>query len=301
MKGTKKNKDYFNALVIIPLLIIVLMFSLGQQGCQMPSQKEKLPTGLHTQILSGVDYISQGKQINVGDSFYVGFKLTNYDAKPRQGQVCIKDNLDDYYGGISQQCLPFNVNQANIITGTGKKTSVEPSTIEVVFPQQGQGQYSYQNLNVQLPATIYTNIVYTQSNTYSSTLSVPTPETESQHLTSDEPVSVSVTKTIHSMSDHYEIALEITLTKVKDVDVMSPDFKQKALLFGINALPLNFECKSQSQGFMNQALIDFNNERLIKCNAVTTSKEETAYPLQIRLDYGVVEHKTINFILNPTS
>jgi hypothetical protein len=47
-------------------------------------------------------------------------------------------------------------------------------------------------------------------------------------------------------------------------------------------------------------MLDFNNEKLIKCNALTMSKVKTAYPLQVRLDYGVIKHHIINFILNPT-
>jgi hypothetical protein len=134
------RKEITSTIMIVSACVLLLFVS-GIEGCDGGTDASK--TGLDFSATTGIDYISAGKTLNLGDSFYVGVKIENYDKQPRTGYVCIRDDVADSFGGIkSEECKPFNVKSAE--TTGGKNSKTEPGTMEIDFPSAGE--YSYNDI-----------------------------------------------------------------------------------------------------------------------------------------------------------
>ena len=61
--------------------------------------------------------------------------------------------------------------------------------------------------------------------------------------------------------------------------------------------PLMLQC-SDVHGQPISGLIEFENEKIIKCLALTSSKTQQSYPLVITLDYGVNVEREYKYGIN---
>lgn len=295
---------------VLMAIILLLLFVCGQQGCEMPGQggTEAQKTGIDYSLASGVDYLNAGKILQQGETFYVGVHIENYDKNARTGQVCIRDNVADNYGGISSsgdgECQFFNIRAADIVkketqTFTGKKIveQITPGVSDIYFPQDNQ--YVYSGLPILMQAyngQIVTSLRYRQTGQATATLTVPDPQ---QPSISQEPapIMISVTKSVHKQQEGYKVDLEILLKKNPAMKIYSPDFtKENTTYFNAEISPQTMSCVDSS-GLPVQNLVTIENEKLIKCSSIIymTGSASQSYPLVITLDYGVAIEKVYPF------
>ena len=285
------RKMMMNAAMISAALAL-LFFVSGIEGCAGGTDASK--SGIDFSVTDGIDYLSSGKTLNLGDSFYVGVNIENYDKQTRTGYVCIRDNVADSFDGIkNEECRPFSVKSAEIIAG--KKSSVEPGTTEVTFPSAGE--YSYNSIPKMTgfySAELTVSLKYVESNLASGTVTVPSVQ---QPAISQEssPIVVSVTESVHKLQDSYKVSLDITLSKQQNVRIFSPDFSsENTTYFSAKLDPNSMSCTTQD-GEQANGLVGIKNERLIKCSSIVNPSGEESYPLTINLDYGVSIEKKYAF------
>ena len=293
-------------IICIVLAIVVLIFVSGQQGCQFPGQKiEARKTGIDYELMGGVDYLSAGKLLEQGESFYVGVKIYNYDEKPRTGQICIRDNVDDSFGGIlsegSGECKFFNVKAASVVKkessgmfGNQIKEEIEPGKTEVIFPESNEySYYGLPSLNKPYSGKLVVSLQYRETSQGTATITVPDPE---QPMISQEPspIGISVTKSVHKREDAYKIDLDVLLRKQQKARIFSYDFNQENVTyFRAEMVPQTLACSVSGEPI--SGLIDFENERLIKCSTLIYATGQQSYPLVITLDYGVALERDYPF------
>lgn len=284
-------------LLIAVSIVAVLIFVSGQEGCQGfqlgggGTQASK--TGLDYSLTSGMDYLTSGKTLQQGESFYVGVKLENYDKVPRSGELCISDNVLNDYGGIGDdECRAFNIKAAEItkkqvsgIMTSGSRTeeSIVPGTAEFIFPEGAE--YNYYGLpSMTYGAGLSVSARYLGQSRASGTL---TTTTEQLSMTQEPaPVLVSVTKSVHRRQDNYKIDLDISLTKKQQATIHSPDFSKENITYFRIDLPFSVECAT-TDGKAVAGFVELESERLIKCSGLVPVAEKASYPLVITLDYGV--------------
>ena len=296
--------------IIIALCFFVLFFCLGQQGCEMPGfdKTEARKYGLDYSLISGVDYLSGGKVIQQGETFYVGIHIENYDSIPRTGEVCISDNVADTYGGISSQgsgeCKSFYVSAADVVrketTGiTGKRIveQVNPGKTDVYFPVAGM--YSYYGLPSSAQPwkqVLYVSVRYLETSRVTGTVTVPYPSQEQISLVQEpSPIFVSATKSIHRFSNGYKVDLAISLQKKQPVKIYY-DGQENVTYFAARLEPQILQCfLTSGQPVTDKIIIE--NERLIKCSSLVylSGEAQQAYPLVITLNYGVSIDKQYSF------
>ena len=303
-KRVKKEKNII--FMIVLSLAIILIFVSGQQGCPgQATTAEK--TGIDYELMTGIDYLSGGKLLHQGDTFYVGIKIENYDEKPRTGQICIRDDLADSFGGISSEdfgeCRFFNVKSADVIetevTGFGGKRTqkeINPGKTEIYFPEETE--YSYYGLPSMIKpyyGRLFVSLQYRETTQATTTITVPGTE---QPILSQEPspITISLTKSVRKRQDSYKLDLDILLKRQQKARIFSYDFSQENVTyFNAEMVPQTMSCTISGEPIMG--IIDFENERLIKCSSLiyTASEVKQSYPLVITLDYGVALEKSYPF------
>lgn len=296
---------------VVFLIVIVLLIVSGQQGCDLGGggTQAKL-TGIDFNLISGVDYLSAGKLLQQGESFYVGVKIENYDKVHRSGELCISDNVADTYGGVSSQgkgeCKQFSVKAADIIkkesrsiTGSKIVEQVVPGVVEVYFPEEGI--FSYHDLPVSQqpwPQMFYASLRYRETSQATATVVVPTPAYEQLNLVQEPaPIFMTATKSIHKMQDAYKVDLEIALKKQQQARIFSSDFnKENVTYFFVQLAPQALQCVLPN-GQPVTGAVEMGNEKLIKCSSLVylTGEVQQSYPLIISLDYGVAIEKQYPF------
>jgi len=308
MKKEKRMKIE-NYLMLIAIICVLILVS-GQQGCEMMGSGESgaKKTGIDYSLINGVDYLTAGKTLQQGELFYVGIHIENYDKMPKSGQLCIKDDIAESFGGISSssdgECQFFNVRAADILKkqstgfgGTQITEQITPGVADVYFPQDQE--YSYNSLPSLLKpynGLLTVSLKYRQTGQATATLTVPTDE---QPVMTQEPapITVTVTKSIHKRQDGYKVDLDILLKKDPNMKIFSSDFaKENVSYFNVELLPQTMSC-SYSNGEPIQNPIIIENEKLIKCSSIVNMAGEAqqSYPLVITLDYGVNIQRTYPF------
>jgi len=271
-----KNKK---ALLLFSIFAIIFLV-----GCQQQGQER---VGFDINIIPGAGFVSGGENLLEGEPFKIGLDLVNYDAEEKKGNVCIYDDINDFYGGIQQrECKAF------FVSGSAKVQEQQiPGEQKIYFPTAGS--YSYTNLPTDFKAAITIETQYFQDAVFSQALTYPSPETETISF-GDKFISLKAEKSVHASSqDSYEIFFKINLNKIGNA-VIESENKNNTLRFSIAAQPLLFDCKTSKQQFSQSALIDLEKENFISCSALTTSREQESLPLIIKLNYVAKEEKKIN-------
>jgi hypothetical protein len=277
----RKITDVF----IVILIIISLIFVTGQEGCPAPEQGAR--TGIDFTLISGVSFLAPPKTLEKNEEFKVGIHLENFNDKDEEGTVCIRDNLAESFYGIPSEgdgdCQAFLVKASEMIS----ENEQNPGTANIYFPETGQ--YVYQGLpelNKPYDATLFVSMQYQQDSQITGTITSPD-ETQPEITQEAQPIITSVTKSIFMSGDNYQINLQIHLKKMQDVKIYSPDFIEKdKIYFFVEMKPLDLQCTDVNNNPII-GLIEFENEKIIKCFSLTSSKTQQSYPLVITLDYGV--------------
>lgn len=295
---------------IILAICFALLLVSGQQGCEMPGFSpggQAKESGVDFNLISEINYLTSGKILDLGETFFVGIKITNYDKQARSGTICIRDSLADTFGGISSdgrgECRPFNVKAAETIKQESKgffgseSEQLTPGITEVYFPNDAE--YSYKDLPVMqkpYPGKLFISVSYSEETKASGVVVVP--GSKQPAITQDPaPISVAVSKSVHPMHEAYKVSLDILLRKQQQqARIFSHDFsRENVTFFDAKLTPHTMECKT-TDGKSVSGLVEFENERLIKCSSLIylTGKEES-YPLIIMLSYGVALEKSYSF------
>jgi hypothetical protein len=287
---------YLIAIILLSLLVI------GATGCEsfqgssssLFSQAASGKYGVDFILDSGIANIAQGKKVSLGDDFYVRLNAYNYDKEQRSVKICVRDNIDETFGGIKSggDCQDKMLPAADItLAGTGTKTSekISPSITPVIF-----GIYTYHDIPLDMQAKLFVSAAYKESPKITANLQIPTPETETLSIDqSPAVIKTSIIKTVHLKDEFYKADLSITFSKQKpQVNITSPDFTlENKTKLTISMSPFQVECKGLENGFF-----EIKNEKLISCSALA-SREENTYPLILQLDYGVKDERAYSFTI----
>jgi hypothetical protein len=275
--------------IISALILSVLLVVSGVDQCPQSiggigGTTEASKYGVDFAVQSGLDKLSDGKTIIVGDSFFIDVLIENFDSEPKSGEICIRDEIGDEYGGVPTTCRQFNIPAATYLGDVLQS----PASINVAFPDSGN--YKYENLPIDANSKLYVSISYTQRSTASAAIKVPVPQTETiTFQQKSSPIAVTADKTVSSRDDNMKVNLKIGLTKQGNYNITSTDFKRESIGISTNFGSYNLDCPEVQQGF-----IDFKSTKFISCSALLP-REQISYPLLIYLDYGVKLSKELSF------
>ncbi|MEM4318423.1 MAG: hypothetical protein QW244_00965 [Candidatus Pacearchaeota archaeon] len=277
---TRKEKIGKKFFLIFSLLALTFFL-----GCA-PQEEKK--AGMNINLITGADYASEGKKLFEGEPFKIGLKISNWDPESRQGNICIYDDIADYYGGISQrECQTFLIQGSTTVNN--QQVASEQT---IIFPKGGSYQYTNIPAHFDFSPRITIETQYLQDSQLSTSLTYPSPETESITL-EDKFISLHIEKSIHSAFDNYEIFLRIGISK-KGEAVIESERKNNSLRFTISALPLSLTCVTNIQQFSQSALLNLEKENFISCSGLTISREQISLPLIINLKYIAKEERSFN-------
>lgn len=296
-------KKVFMLLILAALLLIV-----GFNGC--PTGGTTTKKGLDFSLATGLDQLSYGKTVSVGETFSIQINIENYDKVPRGGEVCIRDDQDDIYGGISgKECTTFSVRAAEVIEEKkkgffgGAAEGVQAGTATIYFPSSGE--YSYSGGTQK--AKLFVTLKYVQDSIIGAPGGVPVPEPTSEMLELEQeaaPISVSgVEKSVTKKEGAYKVSLSIQLSKEQQAKIFPPNFKKEDenyISFKAEMLPKILECEPEgtySKEKLQQGLIEIKTKKYIKCFTLIGEEEQTSLPLAIRLNYGVELVKEFPFTI----
>ena len=289
-----------NLFVVFALICLFFFVSAAQSGCQSSQASQ---TGLDFILISRQGFLNSGSLIHQDDSFYAGVKIENYDLKEHSGMVCVKDDVDDGFGGISSsglgECQPFVVRAAEKTEAKkgmfGSSASLNPGTLEVFYPKDSE--YSYRGMPEMLnpySANIIVSLQYSEVSQSTGTVTLPGTE---QPIMAQEPsqISVSAAKTIYPRSQGYLLDLDINFLKQPNARIFLPDFsKENFTQFNVNLVPLNVDCSIQGKPV--SGVLDLGETgRTIKCSTFVTGKNDQSFPLVVSLNFGVILEKKFGF------
>lgn len=283
-------------ILIIVLLIISLIFVSGQEGCE---QQQTTQTGIDFTLIDSIGMLTPPDVLEKSQTFKVGVYVENYNDKEMEGIVCVRDNMPDSFYGIPSEgdgdCQNFNVTASEIISSQGGQATQTPGIDKIYFPETGQYVYTgLPELNKPYDAKLFVSMQYQQSSQITGT--VTSPDEEQPRMTQEaQPIRVSVAKSIFLAGDNYQINLEINLKNMQNVEIYDPAFAEKdKIYFYADMEPLMLQCTDVNNNPI-AGIIEFENEKIIKCFALTSSRTQQSYPLAITLDYGIVLEKEYQF------
>ncbi|MCS7134563.1 MAG: hypothetical protein NZ889_01755 [Candidatus Pacearchaeota archaeon] len=290
-----KTKEIFTFV----LFCLLIFFTSGQKGCETTQATKR---GIDFTIISRPSFLTPGSTIHQGDTFYVGVKIENYDTEERTGKICIRDDVEDTFGGISShghgECDLFVVRaaekkqQEKNIFGQ-KREEILPGALEVYFPKERE--YAYYNLPPLIrpfSASFYVSLQYNEFVEATATLTTG----QEQPNVAQEPslVKVFITKTLHPRSEGYKIDLTIELSKQGTGQIFSPDFsRQNITQFYIRLYNVPLQCFVAGKPVYHE--IELQEKKTIKCTGMIYGKQEQSFPLVINLNYGVIIEKKFGF------
>ncbi|MEM1535835.1 MAG: hypothetical protein QXQ82_01445 [Candidatus Pacearchaeota archaeon] len=285
---------------IICLLIFMLFFVSAQQGCESTQASKQ---GLGFTLISKPGFLTSGSRLHQEDSFYVGIKIENYDTKERLGTLCIKDDVDEAFGGIQSQgfgeCQYFVVRAAEKKQETKKsffgqaKEDIKPGVTEVYFPQEQE--YKYYGMPVMLQpfsVNLYVSLHYNEMTQATATITTG----QEQPNVAQEPalVKVSVLKSLHPRSEGYKIDLTINLVKQGEGKIFLPDFsKENSTQFSVQLYNIPLDCFVAGKPVYG--VVELQDTKTIKCSGTIYSRQEQSFPLIVTLNYGVIIDKKFPF------
>ena len=302
MKKTGNSKNILLAL----LLVFLLIFVSGQDlGCSGSTDAKK--TGVDFSLISRQDTLQGGKSLQLGETFYVGVRVENYDKKERQVEVCIEDSVLDQYGGIagSGNCRQEYLPAAEIVkkqsSGAFSSSSEElvPGVKEVYFPQEGQ--YSYQNLpkmNQPFSSNLIVTVKYPE--TSQATTAIYVPDAEQPALIQDpSQIMVSLQKSIYPQGDAYKINLDLTFSRSSNSKIFLADFTtENKTYFDAKLASQSLDCRT-TNGIPIGNSLEVKNTKTIRCSTVVyQGAQRQDYDFVLTMIYGVVLQKTYGFSIN---
>ncbi len=295
-------------------IAIASLFLMGQTGCStVQTQQGTTGTtqttqyqstsassyGLDFSLIPGVGFLSEGSKITLGESFNVGAHIENFDSAQKSGTICVKDDVDDAYGGVESPCtaVPFYVGGAQTDVN-GKVTKA--SSTDIIFPSSGY--YSYHEFpfisQSSQGAKLFVELQYPESTTSQASIAVPQPQTETVSFQQPAaPVTLGIEKTVTSEENNYRVNMKITFTdQMSNTEIWTPDFKKKGLQMQAQLSSYPLDCSSGGTALQGNYVDMQGGTKFITCSALVP-KEQITHVLLIKLDYGVKLDRTVSFTI----
>ena len=300
------KKRSLNNIFIVSLLLVLLVFISGQDsGCGGSSTAQK--NGIDFSLIPRQDTLQGGKILQLGETFYVGVRVENYDKIDRNVEICIQDTVLDQYGGITaaeacqQQYLPAAelIKKESSGAFSSSKEELVPGVKEVFFPQQGQFAYKgLQKMNQAFRSDLIVTIKYPE--TTRATTAVYIPVSEQPALVQDpSQIMATMQKTIYPQGDAYKVSFDITLTKNPGSQIFLQDFvtgNQTYLEVRMASQQLN--CVTTNSVPIGNTL-EIKDKKTIRCSTmIYQGAQRQDYDFVLTMIYGVVLQKTYSFSIN---
>lgn len=289
---------------IFVLLVLAVFLVSGQQECAGPigpggvsqgidKAKQQIPLtgqeGIDFSFKEGIEYLSNGKEVRSGDEVFVNILVTNQDDSPRIGEVCIRDDVEDIYGGIISQCKPF------IIIGAvyeGEKI-IEIGEVPILF-----GVYTYEEFPLNQDVTVFATLKYQDSVQFEGIVAIPGEETEKIPVSKKpSPLTATVDKRTSLKSGGYNVDLTIKFTKDRKVKIYSPDYSKEGLILNPRISTQSMDCAYTDRSVNFLEFKEGSSTSIIKCQALLPKEESIKYPLLLGTQYGVELEKKFTFKL----
>lgn len=291
--ASRNHKDFVSFVLILVILLFVVS---GQTSC--PGQGTGASkTGLDFSLDSNPNFLYGGKTLEQGENFKIGVMIENYDQTPRQGKICILDDVSDNFLGISSsgdgQCASFNVKAAEIseqksqsLIGGGTSKTTIPGKVEIYFPESNW--YKYQGLPTMglYNGRMIVSVFYVETSKATATLNIPSAQ---QPTITQEPsqIGVSLSQSSYKVAEGYQTDLTITLAKQAENKIYASDFsKENNIYFNAEVPPQQLTCAKKNGEAINQ-YFELGNENIIKCSFLSYSENIQGYPFVSTLNYGV--------------
>ncbi len=291
-----------NYRVLILFLLLSIFIVSGQQGCppqgggpgtttdgQRQPTTEAQRVGVDFSLVEGIDFIYRGKKIQENEPFSVNFVIENSAELRKGGTICIRDDLEDVYGGIkSETCKAFNVGGA--VYEGGKIVSVGKTN--VVF----EGPYKYVGLPISQDINLFIKMRYADMTSASAPVAVPEPQSERLQVTqAPSPLRVTMEKTVSPREEGYLVSLGIEMRNTKsDTSIYTQDYTKKGVIFNPRFSQTRLECDYTQLAVKYVEIDPSTNTKFIKCSGLLP-REQITYPFVLDLIYGVEVNKKITF------
>ena len=299
-------KKGVNVKYVFILLVLAVFLVSGQQECPGPQgpgggdvsqgvdkAKQQIPItgqeGIDFSFKEGIEYLSKGKEVRAGEEVFVNILVTNQDDSPKAGEVCIRDDVEDIYGGIISQCKPFTITGA--VYEDGKIVDVGESP--VLF-----GVYTYEEFPLDQDVTVFANLKYQDSVQFEGIVAIPGEEIEKIPVSKKaSPLVATVDKRTSLRGGGYNVDFTIKFTKDKKVKISSPDYSKEGLILNPRISTQSMDCDYTDRSVNFLEFKEGASTSIIKCQALLPKEESIKYPLLLGTQYGVELEKKFTFKL----
>jgi hypothetical protein len=254
-------------------------------------------------VLKFIDAPSNGEVFGENLPFNIVIQLENYvTTSPLIGELCLRDDLGDNYGGITtEECKQLNIPQAAETTN-----QITPSIDQFQF-----GPYTYKNLlkELSLGTKITADVKYEVDAVAAGTTCIKRSSAESQSIPSncgqsqsiqlkqpDLPLKVTklTTKASSLSATESLVSMEITLSKSTQGRLLSKENLLDRNVQAIASIIFSVELNGQQVKCTNaNDKLDFRqneNEKLIKCTArIPLEQDYIQAPITIKMGYGFIQ------------
>ncbi|MFC1685816.1 hypothetical protein ACFLZZ_02210 [Nanoarchaeota archaeon] len=295
----KKSINSINMKSILILLVLAVFLVSGQQECAGGGsggigEKQQVSTSASTKGIDfsfekGIEYLSSGKELRSGDIFYANLVIENSDERSKNGEICIRDDIDDIYGGISSECVPFQVKAA---VYEGDKL-LETGRTNVLF-----GSYIYEDFPIDQSVTAYFTLKYIDQSRMETVVPVPEPETERLSVVKKpSPLDLTVEKRVSLKSSGYGVDLTMQVRKESGIKITTQDSSREGVVLIPQLSGADVICDYTDPSTKFLEFKERSSTSIIKCQALLPKEENINYPLLIDLSYGVELEKKLTFKL----
>lgn len=271
-------------------------------SCSSSSSAQK--TGIDFSLINRQDTLQGGKTIQLGETFYVGVRVENYDKIERNVEICIQDTVLDQYGGITsaescqQQYLPAAeiIKQESTGSFSSSKEELIPGIKEVFFPQQGQFAYQgLQKMNDVFRSDLIVTVRYPETTRATAAISVP--NTEQPALAQDpSQIMAYMQKTIYPQGDAYKVHLDLTLTKNPNSQIFLQDFAtENKTYFDVRMASKSLSCTTTNSVPVGNTL-EIKDKKTVRCSTIVyQGAQRQDYDFVLTMIYGVILQKSYSF------
>lgn len=298
------KKKSVNVKYVFILLVLAVFLVSGQQECAGPGgpggvsqgvdqARQQIPIngqeGIDFSFREGIEYLSKGKEVRANEEVFLNILVTNQDDSPKAGEVCIRDDVEDIYGGVISQCKPFTITGA--VYDGGK--IVDVGEVPVLF-----GVYTYEEFPLNQDVTVFATLKYADSVQFEGFVSIPGEETEKVQISKKaSPLTATVDKRVSLKGGGYNVDLTIKFTKDRKVKVFSPDYLREGLILDPRISTQSMYCDYTDSTVKFLEFKEGSSTSIIKCQALLPKEESTKYPLLLSTQYGVELEKKFTFKL----
>ncbi len=294
MKKRAKEVGFKGLFKGLPFFMVFVVFALpaGMEGCE--SDFEGFSGGGADVIGLDMEFLRNvpPRELESDVEFQVGMKVVNY-GEASSGRVCVEDTVDDYYGGIPQDCAEFSIRGARIFD-----KRVEPEEETLVFP--GVNSYYFYRKIPPQRGSFVARMMYDYRTLVEESLCIKDPLRETAVSCGVErvlrpdvkaPLKVErIEKSLFRIGDgQVKLRVDIHLRNVGG-ELSLGSGKNKILMESASFGPYALECDVEG------GVVEIVDEEVVKCSRVLgIGGEVEQHPLVLSFRYNVEVVKTLPF------